>query len=138
MITSYNKYIANVNENFFQNKLNSVFNEMKQHKIGDIISINTMFKYLEALHDFDFDNDFMVEQIYTFSKLELKKLELKNIDLDSVSEFLVKEYEEEYKNTNWYPPIIYNEDTEMIIDGYHRANALENLGEKYILAWCGI
>jgi hypothetical protein len=138
MIISYNKFINNINENYSQNALNNVLNEMKQHKIGDIVSIDTMFKYIEALHDFEFDNDFMVDEIYEFNKLELKKLELKNIDLDSVSETLVKEYEEEYKITNWYPPIIYNEDKEMIIDGYHRANALENLGEKYILAWCGV
>jgi hypothetical protein len=43
-----------------------------------------------------------------------------------------------YKENNWYLPIIYDSDEDIIIDGYHRATALDKLGKNKILAWVGI
>lgn len=131
-----NKFITTF-ENFNE-YINIEFEKMKSHKIGDIISNDILYKYIDALHDFDMDNDFIKNHILKYSKFELCNLLIDDIDLDSVSKSLVNEYLDEYKKTNWYPPIIYDKDEDLIIDGYHRANAIEKSGDKFILSWCGV
>lgn len=129
------KYI-NTFESYI-NETNNIINQIKQHKVGDIISNETLYKYTEALHDFNFNNDFISDHILKHDKFILKELYLSDLDLDSVSPFLVSDYKDLFLQNKWYPPIIFDKDDDIIIDGYHRANALFQLGITKILAWVG-
>jgi hypothetical protein len=111
---------------------------MKIHKVGDIISNETLYNYVDAMHDFEMDNDFIKNHILNYSKFKLVELNLDEIDLDDTSEMLVDDYIDLYKKNNWYPPIIYDLEEDMIIDGYHRATALDKIGKDKILAWVGV
>ena len=102
-----------------------------------LVTIYELYDYVYALHDFDLDNEFIEDFVMNDDResFELVKLKLSDLDLDTVSQNLVDEYKEEYLETKWYPPIIYDIDSDEIVDGYHRANMLDELGEEYILAW---
>ena len=126
-------------ENFhYEDDIAEIFDVMKIHKIGNIISNETLYNYVNAMHDLEMDNDFIKDHILKYPRFQLVELNLQNIDVDSTGERLVDEYVDMYKETNWYPPIIYDTEEDMIIDGYHRATALDKLGENKILAWVGI
>ena len=122
-------------EDYFSDKLDKQISMMKKHKVGDIISYTTLYDYVSALHDFDLDNEFIEDFIKEKSNFELKLLNISDLDLYDVSQTLVDEYKNEYKSTNWYPPILYDEKNNLIIDGYHRVKMLEDLGESKVLAW---
>ena len=125
-------------ENFYQDDIDDIFNIMKLHKIGDIISNETLYNYVDAMHNFEMDNEFIKDYILKYPKFKLVELDMKDLDLDSTGKSLVDEYIDMYKETNWYPPIIYDVEDDMIIDGYHRATALDKLGINKILAWGGV
>lgn len=135
MIKNFNDYI---NENYILDEIKKSFDDMKSKKVGDIISNDKLYNYTDSLHDFDMDNNFIKKHILKYNQFKLVELNLDEIDLDSVSPSLVDDYIELYKSNNWYPPIIYDLKKDMIIDGYHRANALDKMGYKKILAWVGI
>jgi hypothetical protein len=128
------KYIK-LFENYFAYKLTEIIGEIKKHKIGDVISFETMYNYVEALHDFDMDNDYITNFITDNSEYVLTKLKISEVGLDSISPSLVSEYKEEYLSSKWYPPILYNLDEKEIIDGYHRAQMIDDIGEEFINAW---
>ena len=123
-------------ENYFSEKLERLLSEMKTHKVGDEISYEKLYSYISALHDFDLDNEFVEDFITSKRTFQLKELPISEIGLDDVSQTLVDEYKEEYINTNWYPPILYNQEEGVIVDGYHRAKMLDDLKETHILVWC--
>lgn len=125
-------------ESFYKDEVDDVFNFMKTHKTGDVISNETLYNYVDAMHGFEMDNEFIKDNILKYSKYKLSEIDLNEIDLDYTSPKLVDEYIDLYKENNWYPPIVYDVEENMIIDGYHRANALYKLGEDKILAWIGV
>jgi len=117
--------------------------EMKKHNIGDIISYERLHNYANALHNFqmeDYDDDekFITDHILKYPKFILTELNIKDLDLYPIDPTIVDEYIDLYKETNWYPPIIYDKEEDLIIDGYHRTTVLDKLGEEKILAWVGI
>ena len=123
-------------ENYFSDKLDKIISDMKKHKVGYIIHYTTLYNYISALHDFDLDNEFIEDFITSKSKFELKLLDISKLDLGDVSQTLVDEYKDEYLKTGWYPPILYNQEEDIIIDGYHRVKLLEDLNQKNVLVWC--
>jgi hypothetical protein len=64
------KYIKTF-ESFYEEDINDVFKYMKIHKVGDIISNETLYNYVDAMHDFEMDNDFIKEHILKYRKFEL-------------------------------------------------------------------
>ena len=97
-----------------------------------------IFTQLDLTGQFDtgYDlNEFIEDFITSKRTFELKELSLDEIELDDVSTSLVDEYKEEYVNSGWYPPILYNQEDDIIVDGYHRAKMLDDLQKSYILAW---
>jgi len=122
-------------ENYFTDELKKILDDMKSKVVGDIISRDKLYNYIEALNDFELDNEFIEEYIWKYSNYKLIELNINQLDLDSTSDSLVNDYIKEYKESNWYPPIFYNLKDEMIIDGYHRANMIDAIGEKTVLAW---
>lgn len=125
-------------ESWLNDYHDQIINSMKKYKVGDITSHEAIYNFVEALHDGDLDNEFIIEYINNYSRFQLVELPISELDLDSIGQSLVDEYIEIYKRSNWYPPILYDKENDLIIDGYHRANALEQIGVEKILSWVGI
>ena len=123
-------------ENYLK-EIENIFKDIKNHKIGDIISYTTLYNYVDALHDFEMNNDFIEEHILKYPKFKLVELNIEDLELDQISPSLVNDYIDMYKENNWYPPIIYDVD-EGIVDGYHRTTALNKMGVEKVLAWVGV
>lgn len=135
-IKQFNSFITEV---FSTDQSDNIFNEMKNHKIGDIITNEKLYTYIDALHGFDMDNEFIKDHILKYNNFKLKEILIEELDLiGSVSGSLVNDYIDLFNTNKWYPPILYDEDEKMIIDGYHRFVVLERLGIKTIKAWVGI
>lgn len=132
------KFTEFINENYILDEINKIFNNMKTKKVGDIISNEELYKYEDSLHDLDMENKFIKKHIFKYNNFKLIELNINDLDLDSVSPSLVDDYIEMYKTNKWYPPIIYDLKKDIIIDGYHRVNALNKIGESKVLAWVGI
>lgn len=125
-------------ENYFEDESNRLFSEMKSHKVGDVIDYETMYNYTDALHDFEMDNDFIKDHILNYSKFKLVEIPVDEIESDSVSPSLVNDYMKKYEESGWYPPILYDDEEGMIIDGYHRFESLKKSGVKKVMCWVGI
>lgn len=113
---------------------------IKNTKVGDVLSEDIIFQYIEQLHnEEDFIDGDIVDRIEEYEKYELQKIELDDIDLDEfqLDEELAEEFGEIYKKTDYYPPIVIDEN-HRIIDGNHRGDGLKMIGEKYVLAFVGI
>jgi len=111
-------------------------------KIGDKLFEGDIYQYVQSIHD-DYESSFvdgdLGARIEKFEKYELMLVPIDKIDIDefSLDTSKMREYIEEYKKSNDYPPIVLN-DEYVIIDGTHRVNALERLGLKEVKAWVGI
>lgn len=111
-------------------------------KIGDILFEEDIYQYIQVIHD-DYESAFidgdLGSRIEEFEKYKLKLIPISEIDIDefSIDTSKMREYMTEYKKSDNYPPIVLN-DEYGIIDGTHRANALERLGIKEVKAWVGI
>ena len=124
---------------YIPENVDATLNDMKNHKIGDVISGEKLYNYVNALHDNDMDNDFIKDHILKYQNFKLTNLNSNDVDLiGSVDPTLVNDYANQYKNTKWYPPIVFDKSENMVIDGYHRAEAIKKLGIGKIMAWVGI
>lgn len=151
------KYLK-IFESFLPRK-ESILNECWYNaEIGDILSESSIYNYVEELHrnEDDFIDGDIGERIERFSKYELKELNISDISIDEyeLDDDYVSDYIDMYKKSGSYPPIVIDSDLcnhacydngkvsykEMynIIDGNHRVNSINNLGEKTIKAWVGI
>lgn len=110
--------------------------------IGDTLYEEDVYQYVQSIHD-DYESSFvdgdLGNRIEEFEQYELQIVTIDKIDIDefSLDTSKMREYIEEYKKSNDYPPIVLNNEYG-IIDGTHRVNALERLGLKEVKAWVGI
>lgn len=123
------------------NRKELVINKVLNKKIGDIIDESDIYSYVEALHhtDEDFYDGNLGERIEWYTQYQLKQVALSDLDLDEHywGESDVEEFKDKFLESGEYPPIVLAHDYS-IIDGTHRANSLEQSGEKFILAFVGI
>lgn len=84
-----------------------------------------------------FDKSGVPEKILQNSKYELKKVPFSSLDLSSVEydEGLKNKYKEMTKINPDYPPIVVDSVSNKIIDGNHRAKALQEMGYESIRAF---
>jgi len=113
----------------------------KDAKIGDTQPEDIIYQYAQELHRNydDFVDGDLGERIEEFSEYQLVEINIDDIDIEEweIDEDIVNDYVEEYETNKNYPPIIIGDDYS-IIDGTHRANALDKLGIKRVKAWLGI
>lgn len=109
-------------------------------KTGTTLREAVIYQYIQKIHrDYDdfIDGD-LGERIEEHSYYKLTLIPISKIDLDEweVDESLSEEFLEKLTSAKKYPPITVSNDYS-IIDGIHRANAVSQSGEEYILAWVG-
>jgi len=87
-----------------------------------------------------FDKSGVPEKILKHKKYELKKVPVSSFDLGSIefNEELKDKYKEMTKINPDYPPVIFDSEQGSIIDGNHRAKALQEMGYESIRAFVSI
>ena len=128
-------------------KYKKVIKQVEEAQVGDILPEDVIYMYVEFLndassihtHEESFIDGDLGDRIEEHSKYVLENVSIENIDIDEfqIWEDAIEEYVEEYEETKKYPPIVLDSNYR-IIDGNHRVNAFEFLGEKEILAFVGI
>jgi len=121
-----------IEENIFTNK---------NVRIGQTFKESQIYTYIQKLHrnQDDFIDGDIGERIERYKQYKVQVVNIEDIDIkefDLIDEY-VEDYVEELKKKKTYPPIVLSNDYQ-IIDGTHRANALEELGHKKIIAFVGI
>lgn len=123
------------------NRKELVIKPILNKKIGDIVDESDIYSYVEALHhtNDDFFDGNLGDRIEWYPKYQLKEVMLSELNLDEHywDESEVEEFKTKFLHSGKYPPIVLAHDYS-IIDGTHRANSLEQVGEKNILAFVGI
>jgi hypothetical protein len=112
-------------------------------KVGAVIFSDELDTIVREIHNSldDFYEGDLSERILGHSKYKLSVVPMDQVDLYAFDTYMehVDTLEKLIADTKTYPPIIltkpdYNGVYE-IIDGAHRSEALENLGQKSMFAW---
>ena len=85
------------------------------------------------------DGGFLGDIINKYPIYQPSGVMMSMVDLDEweTSQDMVNEFIEMYKSNKDYPPIIFDPETNSVIDGMHRVKALNELGVKEVKAYIG-
>jgi uncharacterized ParB-like nuclease family protein len=121
--------------------------DILNHKVissNGIYSDDTIINDVMAIHrnPDDFDDGDLSSRISKYAPYELQEIAIDNLNLDEweVRDDLVDDMKNQYESNHDYPPIVVGIDRNgiyTIIDGIHRANALDQLGIQTIKAYVG-
>lgn len=123
------------------NRKEFVIKPLLNKEIGDIVDETDIYSYVEALHHTkeDFYEGNLDDRIEWYPQYQLKLISLSDLDLNEHywGEDDVDDFKNKFLESGKYPPIVLAHDYS-IIDGTHRANSLEQAGERTILGFVGI
>lgn len=125
---------------YYKKRVNNIMNTINSAKVGDVLSEDIIYQYVQIIHgNDDFMDGDLGDRIEEYSSYILKEVNISDLNIDEYYRFddLVDEYSNKYTESGWYPPIVISPDN-ILIDGNHRANALNKLGIKKIKAFVGI
>lgn len=137
MIKSFKLFESN---KYWQERVNSIMNKIDSAKIGDIISEDIIYQYVQILHgNHDFTDGDLGKRIEKYSSYQLVEVDINKLNIDEYYLFddLVDKYVEEYKKRGSYPPPVVTSKYKLI-DGNHRSNALNKLGIQKIKVFRGV
>jgi hypothetical protein len=142
-----------INESFeYTNspRYNKYLDEVNNAKVGDILDNETIYNYVQYLsekagkYEECFVDGDLGDRLDKYSNYILKEIPLNKIGLKEWDIYWpdVNDYKLKYLENKKYPPIVVDrysnsENYYCIIDGTHRANALNKAGETSILAFVG-
>jgi hypothetical protein len=140
-ITNLSSNIKNIHESMKEDYLYTNENV----KVGDIFNVSDIYDYVQQLHykrSEDFEDGDLSQRISHYDNYEVQEIPMDDITIDEyeIDEDDVQEYIELYEKNGTYPPIVIGHKhfgTHDIIDGTHRANALNELGFKSIICFVG-
>ena len=117
------------------------FIQYLKESLKNIIPNEQVYQLVQKIHRNydDFIDGDLGDRLDKYDNYELKEIPIADIDLEEwdVRENLVDDNIELMNKNKEYPPIVVSHDMS-IIDGIHRANALNKLGFKTIKAYVGI
>lgn len=125
---------------YWKERTNRVMNKIYSAKIGDFLSEDDIYPYVEILHgNDDFIDGNLGERIEEYDTYKLVEVDIDELNIDEYFLFdeLVDTYVDKYKKSREYPPIVIDS-SNRLIDGNHRSNALNKLGFKKIKAFKGV
>jgi hypothetical protein len=137
MIKSFKLFESN---KYWQERVNIIMNKIDSAKIGDIISEDIIYQYVQILHgNHDFIDGDLGKRIEKYSSYKLVEVDINKLNIDEYYLFddLVDKYVEEYKKRGSYPPPVVT-NKYRLIDGNHRSNALNKLGISKIKVFKGL
>lgn len=117
----------------------SLNEENKFIKNNDIFTDEHVLLHIHDMYD-NFKKEGLKDMILKYPFYKLTEISLNNIDLHEwhIDESKVDKYIKMYQENKNYTPIVYDKENESIIDGIHRANALDKIGKDTIKAYVGI
>jgi hypothetical protein len=122
-------------------KLFEQYNNILNHTLDDIVDESDIYQYVESLHHTsdDFIDGDLGNRIEWYPQYKLVEVPLSSLDLDEFyfDDTEVDRFKKMFTESGKYPPIVISHDYS-IIDGTHRANALDQLGKESVLAFIGI
>lgn len=126
---------------YFLERINSIMNKINSCQIGDILSEEIIYQYIEILHynHDDFLDGDLASRIERYNNYKLALIDIEDLNIDEyyLDDGLIDEYIDKYNETKRYPPVVITHNNKLI-DGNHRANALNDLGFSKIKAFKGI
>ena len=137
MIKSFKLFESN---KYWQERVDNIMNQIYSTKIGDILSEDIIYQYVQILHgNHDFIDGDLGERIEKYDKYQLVEVDIDKLNIDEYYRFddLVDNYIEEYKKRGSYPPPVVTNKYKLI-DGNHRSNALNKLGITKIKVFKGL
>jgi len=122
------------------------FRQWNEKQLNDIKTTEEIINLVYDIHrdpnDFYDDDDFVGLQtiLQKYDKYRLEELKINEIgeQYKNFKKKHVLKIMKEIENNPNYPPIIYDKDINLIIDGIHRFEALKRLNFKTIKAYVGI
>ena len=127
----------------------SVMKKVLDSTVGTVLEESDIYQYVEFLHrnEEDFIDGDLGDRIEKFPFYKLTEVSISDINIDEweLDDDKVDEYIKKLKkNKGTYPAIVLSKSTAFgeknrftVIDGTHRANALDRAGIKTIRAWVG-
>lgn len=125
---------------YWQERVDRIMNQIYSANIGDILPEDIIYQYVEIIHgNHDFVDGDLGKRIEKYDNYQLVEVDIDKLNIDEYYRFddLVDEYIEKYNKTKKYPPVVTTSGYKLI-DGNHRANALNKLGLSKIKAFKGI
>jgi len=134
-----------------------ILNYVKTLKVGDTLTKDQMRVYIQALNDFknyvvtefidislDIYSHFILSEIPIDKFPNAKISKIKNRQhsealrsrIESIK--LTNIYYSKYKKSNWYPPVIFDNMRDKLLDGNHRVMTCRKLGHKSIMGFTGV
>ena len=105
-----------------------------------VVDSRTVLDMVQDIHGRpeDFDEGDLIHRINKFDTYEKTVMDIDDLNLDEweVDEDFVEELSKRIEKEGYYP-IVYDPDDGSIIDGTHRANALNLIGKTKIKAYVG-
>ena len=105
-----------------------------------VVDSRTVLDMVQDIHGRpeDFDEGDLIHRINKFDTYEKTVMDIDDLNLDEweVDEDFVEELSKRIEKEGYYP-IVYDPDDGSIIDGTHRANALNLIGKPKIKAYVG-
>jgi hypothetical protein len=137
MIKSFKLFESN---KYWQERVDNIMNQIYSAKVGDILSEDIIYQYVQILHgNDDFIDGDLGERIEKYDNYQLVEVDIDKLNIDEYYLFddLVDDYIEEYNKRVSYPPpvVTYNY---KLIDGNHRSNALNKIGFNKIKVFRGL
>ncbi len=117
--------------------------EDSTRKFGEKFLPYEISEYVTSFHKSDdYDDTDTDDRINDYDYFILEKLSINLLDLDEweLDDDKVKQYINDYKEVGDYPAIVVGKLDDVnytIIDGLHRLNAINEIGEKTIKAYVG-
>ena len=108
---------------------------------GEIYDESDVYSYVQRIHsnEEDFDTGDLGQRIEHYKRYKIEIIDISKLNLDRFQIYpdVVNKYIKQYKKYGVYLPIVTTDDYE-IIDGNHRATALNELGINKILGFVGM
>lgn len=108
---------------------------------GEIYDEPDVYSYVQRIHsnEEDFDSGDLGQRIEYYKQYKVESIDISKLNLDRFQIYpdIVDKYIKQYEKYGAYLPIVVTHDYE-IIDGNHRASALNELGINNILGFVGI
>jgi hypothetical protein len=119
MIKSFKLFESN---KYWQERVDNIMNQIYSAEVGDILSEDIIYQYVQILHgNDDFIDGDLGERIEKYDNYQLVEVDIDKLNIDEYYLFddLVDDYIEEYNKRVSYPPpvVTYNY---KLIDGNHR------------------
>ena len=89
---------------YYKQRVNNIMNTINSAKVGDVLSEDIIYQYVQILHgNDDFVDGDLGDRIEEYSRYILKEVNISDLNIDEYYRFddLVDEYSNKYTESGW-------------------------------------